>query len=135
MNPEDMRRRFLAPITTISRPLLVRLTQLDYDRDIAFVALDQTGELAGIVRYSSDPDHRTAEYGVLVRSDLKGRGLGVALMRRLIDYARQEGLEQLYGAILPDNERMLRICRQLGFSVDERVPGEQLVRASLKLAM
>jgi acetyltransferase len=134
MHPEDMRRRFLAPITAISRPLLVRLTQLDYDRDIAFVALDQAGELAGIVRYSADPDHCSAEYGVLVRSDLKGRGLGIALMRRLIDHGRKEGLTELFGAVLPDNERMLRICRELGFSIDERVPGEQLVRASLKLA-
>jgi acetyltransferase len=134
MHPEDMRRRFLAPITTISRPLLVRLTQLDYDRDIAFVALDRAGQLAGIVRYSADPDHRSAEYGVLVRSDLKGRGLGIALMRRLIEYARKEGLAELYGAILPDNERMLRICRELGFSIDGRIPGEQLVRASLKLS-
>ena len=134
MHPEDMRRRFLAPITTISRPLLVRLTQLDYDRDIAFVALDQASQLAGIVRYSADPDHRSAEYGVLVRSDLKGRGLGIALMRRLIEYARKEGLAELYGAILPDNERMLRICRELGFSIDGRIPGEQLVRASLKLS-
>jgi acetyltransferase len=135
MTTDDLRRRFLAAMSTISPPLLVRLTQLDYDRDIAFVALDDASQLAGIVRYSADPDHRTAEYGVLVRSDLKGRGLGIALMRRLIEYAHKEGLKELYGAILPDNERMLRICRELGFSVDERVPGEQLVRASLKLSI
>lgn len=134
MHPDDLRRRFLASMKTISRPLLVRLTQLDYDRDMAFVALDQGGELAGIVRYSADPDRRVAEYGILVRSDLKGRGLGVALMRRLIAYAQSEGIAELFGMILPDNERMLRICRELGFSVDERVSDEQLVRASLKLA-
>jgi acetyltransferase len=135
MDPEDMRRRFLVPMPSIPRPLLIRLTQLDYDRDIAFVALEQaTGALAGIVRYSTDPDHRTAEYGVLVRSDLKGRGLGRMLMAKLIDYARREGVEELFGMVLPDNERMLRICRELGFSVAEREAGENLVRASLKLA-
>jgi acetyltransferase len=113
---------------------LVRLTQLDYDRDIAFVALEQPdGASAGIVRYSTDPDHRSAEYGVLVRSDLKGRGLGILLMRRLIDYARKDGVEELFGMILPDNERMLRICRELGFSVGERAPDEDLVRATLRL--
>jgi acetyltransferase len=113
----------------------VRLTQLDYGRDIAFVALEQTtGALAGIVRYSTDPDHRTAEYGVLVRSDLKGRGLGRILMAKLIEYARREGIEELFGMILPDNERMLRICRELGFSVAERVADDNLVRASLRLA-
>jgi acetyltransferase len=135
MDPEDMRRRFLVPMPTLSKQLLVRLTQLDYDRDIAFVALDRaTGELAGIVRYSADPDHRTAEYGVLVRSDLKGRGLGRALMRRLIEYARRSGIEELFGLVLPDNARMLSICRDLGFAVTERVPGENLVRATLTLA-
>jgi acetyltransferase len=135
MDPEDMRRRFLTPMPSISRQMLVRLTQLDYDRDIAFVALDKlTGELAGIVRYSADPDHRMAEYGVLVRSDLKGRGLGRALMRRLIDYARRSGLDELFGLVLPDNARMLSICRDLGFAVTERVAGENLVRATLSLA-
>lgn len=135
MDPEDMRRRFLVPMPTISRPLLIRLTQLDYDRDIAFIALEPgTGALAGIVRYSTDPDHRIAEYGVLVRSDLKGRGLGRALMQRLLEYARKEGIAELFGMILPDNERMLSICRDLGFEVEERVAGENLVRASLRLA-
>ncbi len=129
-----MRRRFLVPMPKFPRQLLVRLTQLDYDREIAFLALEQpSGALAGIVRYSADPDHRSAEYGVLVRSDLKGRGLGVALMRRLIDYARRDGIEELFGMILPDNETMLRICRELGFAVDERVEGENLIRATLKL--
>jgi acetyltransferase len=133
MDPEDMRRRFLVSMPKLSTSMLVRLTQLDYDRDIAFVALEEsTGALAGIVRYSSDPDHRTAEYGALVRSDFKGRGLGRALMRRLVDYARKEGIEELFGMILPDNERMLSICRDLGFSVSERVSGEDLVRASLR---
>lgn len=133
MDPEDMRRRFLVSMPTISQSLLVRLTQLDYDRDIAFVALEPDGELAGIVRYSADPDHRVAEYGVLVRSDLKGRGLGRVLMRRLIDYARKDGLVELVGVILPDNERMLGICRDLGFDVGARVPGENLVQARLLL--
>ena len=56
------------------------------------------------------------------------------LMATLIDYARREGIEELFGMILPDNERMLRICRELGFSVAERIVDENLVRASLSLA-
>ncbi len=133
MNPEDLRRRFLMPMTTIAPAMLVRLTQLDYDREIAFVALDDADELAGIVRYSADPDRRSAEYGVLVRSDLKGRGLGLVLMRRLIDYARKEGIAQLSGLVLPDNEPMLRLCRDLGFSVQGPLPDEEIVRVSLDL--
>jgi acetyltransferase len=132
-DPEDMRRRFLSPTPTIPPPMLTRLTQLDYDRDIAFVALEQPlGELAGIVRYGADPDRRAAEYGVLVRSDLKGRGLGRLLMQKLIGYARQQGLGELFGTVLADNEPMLRLCRELGFAI-EHMSGEALYRTSLRL--
>jgi acetyltransferase len=87
-DPEDLRLRFLAPIATISDDLLIRLTQLDYDRDFAFVAIDEANAtLCGICRYSADPDRERAEFGMLVRSDLKGRGIGILLMRRLIGYA------------------------------------------------
>jgi acetyltransferase len=134
MDPEDMRRRFLVPMPTLSHSMLIRLTQLDYDRDIAFIGLDRgTGALAGIARYSTDPDRRVGEFGVLVRSDLKGLGLGRALMARLVGFARDEGVEELFGLVLPDNERMLRLCRELGFSVDGRVPGENLLRVTLDL--
>jgi acetyltransferase len=134
MDPEDMRRRFLVPTPVLSPSTLIRLTQLDYDREIAFVALDRSqGQLAGVVRYSADPDRAQAEFGVLVRSDLKGRGLGRVLMTQLIDYARREGVAELVGMVLADNSRMLSLCRALGFSVDERVSGENLIRTSLRL--
>ena len=120
VDAEDMRLRFLVPTRTLSPQMLIRLTQLDYDRDIAFVALEQPGgELAGIVRYSSDPDRLRAEFGVLVRSDLKHRGLGRVLMQRLIDYARSEGIGELCGIVLRENTRMLALCRELGFKIGE----------------
>lgn len=132
-DPEDLRRRFLGPMPAIPQPMLARLTQLDYDRDIAFVALQQPlGELAGIVRYAADPDHRAAEYGVLVRSDLKGHGLGRLLMDKLVAYAREDGVAELFGLVMAENESMLRLCRDLGFTI-ERVPGEALYRTSLSL--
>jgi acetyltransferase len=131
---EDMRLRFLSPTKAISPDMLIRLTQLDYDRDIAFVALDSvSGELAGIVRYSSDPDHEAAEFGVLVRSDLQGLGLGIALMRRLIDYARADGLERLDGLILRENKRMQTICQELGFVIQAVPDDPTLEQARLKL--
>jgi acetyltransferase len=135
MDPEDMRRRFLVPTPSLSQQMLVRLTQLDYDRDMAFIALEsESGALAGIARYSAEPDRACAEFGVLVRSDLKGRGLGRLLMRRLIAFASSEGIGKLFGLVLPDNEPMLRLCRELGFLIEERVPEENLIRASLPLA-
>jgi acetyltransferase len=134
VTPEDLRLRFLTPMRTISHELLVRLTQLDYDRDIAFVALEPEGTLAGIARYSSDPDRETAEYGILVRSDLKRRGLGRALMRHLIDYARAEGVGRLEGIILRHNEPMLSLSRALGFAFVEDPVDPLLLRAVLKIS-
>jgi acetyltransferase len=112
---EDMRLRFLVPTRTLSVETLVRLSQLDYDRDIAFVALDQAGELAGIVRYNADPDREAAEFGLLVRSDLQGLGLGTVLMQTLISYARANGLKRLVGSVLRENGNMLDIAERMGF--------------------
>jgi acetyltransferase len=114
---EDMRLRFLVPTRTLSPETIVRLSQLDYDRDIAFIALEaDNGELAGVVRYSSDPDRVTAEYSAHVRSDLQGHGLGTAMMRLLIEYARADGLEELTGLVLRENAEMLRVGSALGFA-------------------
>ena len=116
VSPEHLRLRFLTPMKTISDEMLVRLSQLDYDRDIAFVALDEaTGQLCGISRFSSDPDHEIAEFGVLVRSDLQGHGLGRTLMDKLITYARAEGLKRLSGRVLRENSGMLQLSAELGF--------------------
>jgi len=134
VDPEDMRLRFLMPMKVIPPDLMVRLTQLDYDRDIAFVALEASGELAGIVRYASGPERDAAEFGVLVRSDLKGHGLGRALMQHLIDYGRAEGIGRLDGFVLAENARMLALCRELGFDVAVDPADPQRLRVTLPLA-
>ena len=116
MDQNDLRLRFFSPQRHMSRKFLARLTQIDYAREIAFVALTPSeDEMLGVVRFFADPDYRNAEYAVMTRSDLKGRGLGWQLMRHLIDYAKAEGLEQLQGSVLSENATMLRMCRQLGF--------------------
>ena len=118
ISPDDLRLRFLSPRRNFPDQMLKRLTQLDYDRDIAFVALEkETGALAGIGRLSCDPDHRTGEYALLVRSDLQGRGLGWDLLKQIIDYARADQIGQIEGIILNENRRMLTMCREFGFSV------------------
>lgn len=118
IEPEDHRLRFFVPKSKLSHRFIARLTQIDYAREIAFVALEmKTGRLLGVVRFGADPDFKTGEYAVLVRSDLKGKGLGWQLMNHLIDYARAAGLEQLFGSVLAENATMLAMCRQLGFGV------------------
>jgi acetyltransferase len=134
MDPEDMRLRFLVPLRNIPHDLLVRLTQLDYDRDIAFVAVEEaSGALCGIVRYSALPDRESADFGVLVRSDLNGHGLGRTLMTTLIDYARREGIGRLDGDVLRENKRMLQLCEDLGFGLTGCAEEPSRVRATLSL--
>jgi acetyltransferase len=116
MTPEDLRRRFLAPIRALSHQLAARLTQIDYDREMALVAM-QRDTVLGIARYFADPDRLQAEYAVAVRSDWKGRGVGYVLMQRLIEIARKYGIGELVGDVLRENEPMLAMCRELGFGM------------------
>ncbi len=135
--PEDIRFRFLAPRKEFSHKTNARFTQIDYARAMAFVALsDDQQELLGVARLEADPDYTRAEYAVIVRSDLKGQGLGWALMRQLIRYAEFEGLRELDGDVLAANERMLKMCRELGFEISAD-PGDltlRKVRLTLPLA-
>jgi acetyltransferase len=97
---------------------IARLTQLDYARAMAFVAFDEaTNEMVGVVRIHSDSIYESGEYAILLRSDLKGRGLGWALMQLIIEYARSEGLKAISGEVLAENTVMLAMCRELGFEV------------------
>ncbi len=124
----DRRLRFLAPMRSLSFGFLARLTQIDYAREMAFVALDQpSGALLGVARYAADPDLARAEYAVLVRSDLKGRGLGWALMRHLIAHAHARGIAVLHGDVLAENTTMLKMCTSLGFSI-KPVPDDPTMR-------
>jgi acetyltransferase len=119
VTPEDLRLRFFAPIKQFSHVFIARLTQLDYARAMAFVALDEAGrEMMGVVRLHADPNYETGEYAILLRSDLKGKGLGWQLMQLMIRYAQGEGLKRIEGQVLRENVVMLAMCRELGFRVE-----------------
>lgn len=114
----DLRLRFFAPMKEFSHEFIARLTQLDYARAMAFVAFDEvTNELLGVVRIHSDSIYESGEYAILLRSDLKGRGLGWSLMQLITEYARSEGLKAISGDVLTENTVMLAMCRNLGFQV------------------
>lgn len=115
---EDLRLRFFAAMKQFSHEFIARLTQLDYARAMAFVAFDEaTGEMVGVVRIHSDSIYETGEYAILLRSDLKGKGLGWTLMQLIIEYARSEGLKHIAGDVLHENTVMLDMCRSLGFEI------------------
>lgn len=136
VNPEDLQLRFFHAIGTLPHSQLARFTQIDYDREMAFIAVDSVPgnepETLGVVRVIADPDGRRAEFAILVRSDLKGKGLGAFLLRKIIRYCRERGMEEITADVLLANHRMLALARQLGFEVR---PGDEGAVARVRLVL
>ncbi|EOV9600497.1 protein lysine acetyltransferase [Cronobacter malonaticus] len=133
---EDLYYRYFSEINEFTHDDLANMTQIDYDREMAFVAVRQqtsSEEIIGVTRAISDPDNIDAEFAVLVRSDLKGLGLGRRLLEKLIAYTRDHGLSRLNGITMPHNQGMVALARKLGFSVDIQLD-EGIVALSLALA-
>ncbi len=112
------------PVREFSHEFLARMTQIDYAREMAFVALRPDGkgeqEMLGGARFFADPDYEKGEYAILIRSDLKGHGLGWLLMRHLIIYAKSEGLKTLYGTVLCENTDDVADVPRTGFQYRAR---------------
>jgi acetyltransferase len=132
VSAEDLHLRFFADIAELSAAEKDRLAHLDYKHEMAFVALDEgNGQLLGLVRLKDELDERTSEFAILVRSRLKGHGLGWLLMRRVIGYATEKGLKRLYGDVLAENTMMLQMCAELGFRAQDM--GSNMRRVVLDL--
>jgi acetyltransferase len=115
---QDLRLRFFAPVKEFGHTFIARLTQIDYARAMAFITIEESsGKMLGAVRLHADANFDTGEYAVLVRSDMKGKGLGWLLMQRILEYSRAEGLKTIEGQVLRDNVTMLNMCRELGFEI------------------
>jgi len=133
VSAEDLRLRFFAHIAELSSAELEKLSHLDYRHEMAFVALgESTGEMLGLVRLRDELDEETSEFAILVRSRLKGHGLGWLLMQRIIAYGREKNLRRIYGDVLIENATMLQMCAELGFR--EQDIGSKLRRVVLDLA-
>lgn len=118
---EDLYYRYFSEINEFSHDDLANMTQIDYDREMAFVAVRQKNdgpEIIGVTRALSDPDNIDAEFAVLVRSDLKGLGLGSELLEKMIQYTRSHGLTRLTAVTMPNNRGMIGLAKKLGFSID-----------------
>jgi acetyltransferase len=135
LSPQDIRFRFFSSMRELSPEQTVRLTQVDYDREMAFIAVrDSTEETVGVARLACDPDGRSGEFAVIVQADMKGRGLASHLMHRLIEWARTRGLREIEGQVLADNQPMLGFIRHLGFSVHRMVNDPEVMEAKLPLS-
>ena len=122
LEPEDIRYRVFMQIRELQGSQLARLTQIDYDREMAFIAVSERDpgrfETLGVARAVADPDNIAAEFAIIVRSDLKGQGLGPILLKKLIDYCRSRGTRELVGEALADNQRVIGLARRFRRCVD-----------------
>jgi acetyltransferase len=129
LTPEDLRLRFFQARAQLGEGEVARLTQIDYAREMAFVAVraDET-ETLGVVRAVADPDNEEAEFAIVVRSDLQRRGLGRLLLDKLLRYSREHRTPRLVGWVLRENRAMVALALSMGFAVDEAASDSQALR-------
>jgi len=133
-DPDDIYFRFFRAVRHIPHSEMARLTQIDYAREMAFIAVADggKGETIGVVRAITDPDNQMAEFGIMVRSDRKGTGLGHALLGKMVDYLRAQGTRELRAHVLPANHAMLSLAERMGFT-HRRLPEDEVTAIRLDL--
>ena len=127
LSKEDVRMRFFGPLRELSHEMAARLTQIDYDREMAFLLLD--GEtLLGVGRLAADPGFEQAEFALVVASDSQGHGYGTLLLKHVLHYAKSRGIKRVIGDVLRENTRMHDLLKRLGFRREGGRSGEPDVR-------
>jgi acetyltransferase len=136
LKAEDSRMRFFGTMRKLPRSQLARFTQIDYDREMSLVAIERGADgverSLGEVRAVADPDNAVADFAILVRSDMKGKGLGTLLLARMVDYCRSRGTGEMFGETLSGNLRMKNLARDLGFTL---TAGADLSTVELRLRL
>jgi acetyltransferase len=140
LSPKTMYMRFHAPLRELTAERLARFTNIDYDREMAFVAIDANadspggeGEIRGVARYTRNPDGVTAEFGIVVEDAWQGRGLGHALMEAIESCARERGLKEMIGYVLLENEEMAKLMRARMYDARRDEDDPSVVRFSKPL--
>jgi len=127
LTPEDVRMRFFGPLRELSHELAARLTQIDYDREMAFLLLDGQ-DLLGVGRLAADPAFEEAEFALVVASDRQRHGYGTLLLEHVLHYAQTRGIKTVVGYVLRENQRMLELTKRLGFTRAGGRAGEPDIR-------
>jgi len=135
-SPEDIRMRCLGAIKDFPHLAAARLAQCGGDEEIALVAVDaesaEPGEIVGVVHLIDEPDEPGgAEFDIMVRTDLKGHGVGFQLMKDILTKARERGLKKIVGYVLWENRPMLLMASELGFTTEHIEPGTVRITALL----
>jgi acetyltransferase len=137
LSRDEIRFRFLNAMKMLTHTLAARLTQIDYDREMALVLCEPDSQkepmLYGVVRIAADPDNERAEFAILLQGDMTGLGLGPMLLRRIIQYAKSRGIREIFGEVLAENKPMLRLCEAFGFSKKRGLNDADIVTVTLPL--
>ena len=133
LSPEDIRYRFFSVLRELSAERVVRMTQVDYDREMAFIAVRANGDTVGVSRLVCD-NRGEGEFAILMQPDMKGRGLARRLMERLAAWGRAQGLTRITGQVLADNAPMLAFMRRLGFTLHRMVDDPEVLEATMDLS-
>jgi len=129
LSPEDIRYRFFSQLKALPPVQTARLTQIDYDREMAFAAF-QGDAMLGVSRLIREPNGETGEFAVVVDAAMKGQGLGGYLMQRLFDWAPSGGITMIAGQVLADNAPMLGFVQRLGFSARRSAEDEDVMEVT-----
>lgn len=136
LSRESRYMRFMQSLRELTPDMLVRFTQIDYDREIAFVAIAREEGMdkeVGVCRYSINPDRQSCEFALVIADAWQGRGLGGLLMETLIDTARSRGLSMIIGEVLAENAGMLRLMSRLGFERQKSEMDDSIVVVTKRL--
>ncbi len=120
LSPRSVYMRFFSPIKSLSHRMLARFTQIDYDREMALIALAKTGQkerILGVARIISAVRQNQAEFAVVVGDPWQGKGIGAELLKRCLSIAQERGIEKVVGTVLAENIQMLSLGRKLGFDI------------------
>ena len=124
LSPTTIYYRFFGALKELNPEMLARFTQIDYDREIALVALDEddhkdskTDRMLGVARIIGDPDGKTGEFAVLVGDAWQGKGIGSNLLEKCLSIAEKQGFIEVHGIVLKENQNMLALGKKLGFEM------------------
>ena len=120
LTPETIYFRFFTPLKSLPHSMLVRFTQIDYEREIALVAIQKSGSektMLGVSRVIMAKDQNRAEFAVLVADRWQGKGIGAELLKQCLSISRERNIREVYGVVLAENTMMLALGKKLGFEM------------------
>ena len=120
LSAETIYLRFFSPLKQLSKQMLIKFTQIDYDREVAMIAtMNFNGDqnMVGVARIIFMPDGETGEFAVVLSDNWQGKGIGVALLKRCLLFAKKQGLKKVIGIVMSENSHMLKLGKKLGFIV------------------